>query len=80
MAVHSHPPSNGRPRLRCRLSRQNAGKPVDEKPQQDQQWDVREEKQFRSLLIAVLVVGAVAAVAAVVALISAWPAVGGGIA
>ena len=65
-------PSSGMPRLRGRIHIQNAKTPVDEKKQQHQLWDVLEAKQYRSILIASLAVGAVAAAAA---LASAWPVV-----
>ena len=65
-------PSSGMPRLRGRIHVQNADKPVDEKERQDQLWDVLQAKQYRSILIATLAVGAVAAAAA---LASAWPVV-----
>ena len=65
-------PSSSMPRLRGRIHVQNADKPIDEKERQDQLWDVLEAKQFRSILIATLAVGAVAAAAA---LASAWPVV-----
>jgi hypothetical protein len=65
-------PSAGMPRLRGRMHLQDADKPVDEKQQQDQLWDVLRAKQYRSILIATLAVGAVAAAAA---LASAWPVV-----
>ena len=56
-------PSSGMPRLRGRIHVQNADKPVDEKQRQDQLWDVLQGKQYRSILIATLAVGAVAATA-----------------
>ena len=65
-------PSSGMPRLRGRIHVQNADKPVDEKERQDQLWDELQAKQYRSILIATLAVGAVAAAAA---LASAWPVV-----
>ena len=65
-------PSSGMPRLRGRIHVQNADKAVDEKERQDQLWDVLQAKQYRSILIATLAVGAVAAAAA---LASAWPVV-----
>ena len=65
-------PSSGMPRLRGRIHVQNADKLVEEKQQQDQLWDVLQAKQYRSILIATLAVGAVAAAAA---LASAWPVV-----
>ena len=65
-------PFSGMPRLRGRIHVQDADTPVDEKQQQDQLWDVLEAKQFRSVLIATLAVGAVAATAA---LAFAWPVV-----
>ena len=65
-------PSSGMPRLRGRIHVQNADKRVDEKERQDQLWDVLQAKQYRSILIATLAVGAVAAAAA---LASAWPVV-----
>jgi hypothetical protein len=66
------PPSAGMPRLRGRIHLQDDDMPVDEKQQQDQLWDVLEAKQYRSILIATLAVGAVAAATAA-ALVSAWP-------
>jgi hypothetical protein len=66
------PPSAGMPRLRGRIHLQDDDKPVDEKHQQDQLGDVLQTKQYRSILIATLAVGAVAAAAA---LVSAWPVV-----
>ena len=67
-------PSSGMPRLRGRIHVQNADKPVDEKQRQDQLWDVLQGKQYRSILIVTLAVGAVAAATAA-ALVSAWPVV-----
>ena len=66
------PALSGMPRLRGRIHVQNADKPVDEKQRQDQRWDVLQAKQYRSILIVTLAVGAVAAAAA---LASAWPVV-----
>jgi len=65
-------PSAGMPRLRGRIHLQDDDKPVDEKHQQDQLWDVLRAKHYRSILIATLAVGAVAAAAV---LASAWPVV-----